>query len=191
MQAQLTQLLRRHAAGEAGAFDELVPLVYDELRRLARSQRRRAGARPRSLNTTALAHEAYLRLVQFDGKYRHRGEFFAVAAVAMRQLLVDEARRVHRKKRGGSSRPITLEGQDVPVEDQVELVLAVDEALDRLKQLSLRLHSVTELRFFLGLTEAETASALGISERTVRRDWIKARAWLEVELGRGSINRPA
>lgn len=191
MEDPLTQLLERHAAGDPEAFAELVPLVYDELRRLARSQRRRAAGGTPALETTALAHEAYLRLVRFDGSYEHRGQFFAVAAVAMRQLLVDEARRRGRAKRGGGVHHLSLDGQDIPVDEQHELVLAVDEALDQLEELSPRLRSVVELRFFLGLSEPETSRVLEISERTVRRDWIKARAWLEVELGRGRLTRPA
>jgi len=182
MELTVTDLLRRHAQGDPAAFDELLPLVYEELRRLARSQRRRAAAGPATLDTTALAHEAYLRFANSDGTFAHRGHFFAVAAAAMRQLLVDEARRQGRAKRGGGVRPATLEGQDRAIEGQADLVLAVDQALARLARLSPRLRSVVELRFFLGLTETESAEALGVTERTVRRDWTKARAWLELEL---------
>ncbi|MDA8018080.1 MAG: ECF-type sigma factor [Thermoanaerobaculia bacterium] len=179
----MTQLLERHAGGDAAAFDELVPIVYDELRKLARSQRRRSGGNRAPLDTTVLAHEAYLRLARSDGTYRHRGHFFAVAAVAMRQLLVDEARRHGRVKRGAGARRVGLDGLDIPVSEQYELVIAIDEALERLEELDPRLRSVVEMRYILGLSEPETAKALDISERTVRRAWVKARAWLEVELG--------
>lgn len=191
MKGRLTQLLASHAGGDPAAFDQLVPLVYDELRKLARSQRRRAGKEGLALDTTALAHEAYLRLARASGGYEHRGHFFAVAAVAMRQLLVSEARRRGRAKRGGGQQPETLDGQDVAIAEQFDLIVAVDQALGRLEKLSPRLRSVVEMRFFLGLSEHETAEALAVSGRTVRRDWLKAKAWLEVELGRSTLNRPA
>ncbi|MEO8195626.1 MAG: ECF-type sigma factor [Thermoanaerobaculia bacterium] len=180
---EITRLLGRHAAGDAGALDELLPIVYDELRKLARSQRRRLGGGSATLDTTALAHEAYLRLAKSDGEYAHRGHFYAVMAAAMRQLLVDEARRRSRQKRGGGERVLTLGDHDLAVDAQIETILVVDTALDRLAAIAPRLRSVVECRFYLGLDELETAAALGVTDRTVRRDWIKARAWLEVELG--------
>lgn len=182
----ITQLLQRHADGDARALDQLLPLVYTELRQLARSQRRRVADDNATLNTTALAHEAYLRLARSDGQYAHRGQFFAVMAVAMRQLLVDDARRRRRAKRGGGAAVVELADHDRAVEQQTDLILAVDEALGRLEQLSPRLRAVVECRFYLGLDEQETARALEVTDRTVRRDWTKARAWLQVELGRGS-----
>ncbi|MEM9557870.1 MAG: ECF-type sigma factor [Acidobacteriota bacterium] len=196
MQSRITQLLERHAGGDPDAFDELMPLVYDELRRLARAQRRRsgggaAGSGGSTLDTTALAHEAYLRLAGAEGGFEHRGHFFAVAAVAMRRLLVNEARRRRRLKRGGDARPVTLAAEHLVASEQYELVLAVDEALDRLERFAPRLRAVVELRFILGLSEVETSQALAVSDRTVRRDWIKARAWLEVELGEAALSRSA
>lgn len=187
----ITQLLQRHADGDARALDQLLPLVYTELRQLARLQRRRVADGEGTLNTTALAHEAYLRLVKSDGQYAHRGQFFAVMAVAMRQLLVDDARRRRRVKRGGGAAIVELGDHDLAVEPQTELILAVDEALGRLDQLNPRLRAVVECRFFLGLDEQETAHALEVTDRTVRRDWTKARAWLQVELGRGPTASPA
>jgi RNA polymerase sigma factor (TIGR02999 family) len=183
MDHHVTELLRRHGQGDPDALDEVLPLVYQELRRLARSQRRRFGAGPAALDTTALVHEAYLRFVGSEGSFEHRRHFFAVAATAMRQLLVDEAKRRGRVKRGGGARALTLDSRGLPpVHEQAELVLAVDEALTRLERVSPRLRSVVELRFFLGLSEEESAATLGVTDRTVRRDWIKARAWLQLAL---------
>jgi RNA polymerase sigma factor (TIGR02999 family) len=180
--AGITALLARHADGDGEALQELLPIVYEELRRLARSQRRRMRGDSATLDTTALVHEAYLRFARSDGTFEHRGHFFAVAAAAMRQLIVDEARHRRRAKRGGGERPLTLDDHDLAIDERADLVLAVDEALGRLERLSPRLRAVVELRFFLGLSEEESAEALGVTDRTVRRDWIKARAWLQVEL---------
>lgn len=181
---EITRLLARHAAGDAAALDELMPVVYGELRKLARSQRRRMGGDSSTLDTTALAHEAYLRLAKSDASFEHRGHFYAVMAAAMRQLLVDEARRRSRAKRGGGVRPAALSGDEAAAENRVETILAVDQALERLASVAPRLRSVVECRFFLGLDEIETATALGVTDRTVRRDWLKARALLGVDLGR-------
>jgi len=179
---EITELLERHAGGDGEALGELLPIVYEDLRRLARSQRRRMRGDSATLDTTALVHEAYLRFARSDGAFAHRGHFFAVAAAAMRQLIVDEARARRRSKRGGGERPLTLDDHDLPIDERTDLVLAVDEALGRLERLSPRLRAVVELRFFLGLSEEESAAALGVTDRTVRRDWTKARAWLQVEL---------
>jgi RNA polymerase sigma factor (TIGR02999 family) len=181
--ADITQLLIAHGAGEAGALDRLVPLVYDDLRRVARVQlgRHRPGD---SLNTTGLVHDAYMRLVdQSQATYRDRGHFFAVCAIAMRQIIVDYARRRGRLKRGGDRVHVTLDEAIAPGVDDGEHVLAVNEALKKLALHDARLARVVECRFFAGLNEQETAEALGISVRTAQREWFKARAWLRAELG--------
>lgn len=188
--SSVTNLLRRHERGEPEAFDRLVDLLYEPLRRLAHGQRLRRGALgslESHLNTTALVHEAYLKLA--DPKrsaWRDRGHFLAAAAQAMRHLLVDAARRHLAQKRGGGLRPETLP-QDLVFEDQhAAQVLAVHEALESLDDLGERLRTVVECRFFGGLTEEETAEALGVSARTVRRDWLRARGWLRRRLGEGT-----
>lgn len=184
----VTDQLARAAAGDRAALDGALPLVYDELRRLARRQLR--GEDPgHTLNTGALVHEAYLRLVdQTRGEWRDRAHFFAVAATAMRRVLVDHARRHHAAKRGAAARPVGLEAVDAlggagapdgPAGDaHAELLVDLDAALARLAALDARQARVVECRFFAGLTEEETAAALGIGLRTAKRDWAKARSWL-------------
>lgn len=181
-------LLGRLAAGDREALDLLLPRVYDELHRLAHAQRRR-GPADTTLDTTALVHEAYLRLTRAEAPaYLDRGHFMAVAARAMRQLLVDEARHHVRQKRGGGQIlvPLGAFGPDGPaiadLTRDADLVLALDQALDRLEAIAPRLRQVVEHRFFAGLSEEETASSLAITERTVRRDWVKAKALLHREL---------
>lgn len=180
---RVRDLLERLRSGDRAALDALLPLVYDELRRIARGQRQRLGS-SLTVNTTALVHEAYLKLVKDRARnYSDRSHFFAVAATAMRQLLIDEAKRHAAKKRGSGRRPISLDSVDVGIEGQAESLLELDRALDKLGQLSPRLLRVVECRFFGGLTETETAAALAVTDRTVRRDWAKARAWLAIEMG--------
>jgi RNA polymerase sigma factor (TIGR02999 family) len=181
--ADVTQLLIAHGAGQAGALDQLVPLVYDDLRRVARGQlgRYRPGD---SLNTTGLVHDAYMRLVdQTRATYRDRGHFFAVCAMAMRQIVVDYARRRGRRKRGGDQVHVPLDEDNSPAAREAGHVLDVDDALQKLAALNPRLARVVECRFFAGLSEQETAEALGLSVRTAQREWFKARAWLRAELG--------
>lgn len=183
MTADVTQLLIAHGAGQAGALDQLVPLVYDDLRRVARVQlgRYRPGD---SLNTTGLVHDAYLRLVdQSRATYRDRGHFFAVCAIAMRQIIVDYARRRGRRKRGGEHVHVPLDEDNSPAAREAGHVLDVDDALHKLAAANPRLARVVECRFFAGLSEQETAEALGLSVRTAQREWFKARAWLRTELG--------
>ncbi|HVS15079.1 MAG TPA: ECF-type sigma factor [Thermoanaerobaculia bacterium] len=181
---QVSVLLERLHAGDRGALDELLPLVYNELRRIARGQRQRLGGRQLTVNTTALVHEAYLRLARSKVRsFTDRGHFFAVAATAMRQLLIDEAKKHSAQKRGSGVRPISLDKVEVGIEEEAESLLALDRALTRLGEMSPRLLQVVECRFFGGLTEQETAEALAVTDRTVRRDWVKARAWLAVEMG--------
>lgn len=184
MTADVTQLLIAHGAGQQDALERLVPLVYDDLRRVARAQlgRYRPGD---SLNTTGLVHDAYMRLVdQSRATYKDRGHFFAVCATAMRQIIVDYARRRGRQKRGGDQVHVPLDDANSPAASEADHILDVDEALQALAAENPRLARVVECRFFAGLNEQETAEALGVSVRTAQREWFKARAWLREELGR-------
>ncbi len=174
----VTVLLQAHAQGDPEAFDRLVGLVYHDLRRIARLQRRRL--RPGdTLDTTALVHEAYVKLVdQSSPDWSNRGHFLAVIATAMRQVLIDYARGRLRQKRGGGATPVALDGIDVAAHDEASHFVAIDEALRELGATEPRLVKVVECRFFAGYSEAETAEALGLSLRTVQRDWLRARAAL-------------
>jgi RNA polymerase sigma factor (TIGR02999 family) len=164
------------------ALDRLFPLAYAELRRLARRKLRHERADP-ALNTTTLVHEVYLRLAgQTRVGLNDRGHLLALAAQAMRRVLVDHARRHRARKRGGDRRQVSLDEGALVVEARAETLVALDEALGRLEALDARLCRVVECRFFSGLSEAETAEALGVTTRTVQRDWAKARAWLYREL---------
>lgn len=173
----VTRLLDAASRGEPDALDEVFPLVYGELQQLARKVRSgRAGA---TLNTTALVHEAYLKLVRSDDvAWAGRQHFFRVAARAMRQVLVRDATRRQTAKRGGGHADVSLDealhGGTMADDD----VLALDEALERLETLDARQAAVVEIRFFTGLTLEETAEALGVSVPTVSRDWRMARVWL-------------
>ena len=175
---EVTILLRALRDGRSDAFEQLVPLVYDELRRLAHGQLRR-HRRGQTLDTSALVHEVYLKLVDQNGlDLRDRGHFLAVAARAMRQVVVDFARTRLAAKRGGGAANVTLDEALPAFEAQAEAVLDVDRALERLRSHSERLAAVVDCRYFAGLSEDETAAALGVSLRTVQRDWLRARAWL-------------
>jgi RNA polymerase sigma factor (TIGR02999 family) len=179
----LTQLLARVREGEEGALEELMPQVYQELRSIARRQLI-GQKKDRTLNTTALVHEAFLKLAAAQSPdWNDRCHFYAVAATAMRQIVVDHARRHASQKRGGSWQRVDLEIETLQVEQQADLLLDLDRALSKLTELNQRLTRVVECRFFAGMSEIETAAALGITDRTVRRDWIKARAYLHRELG--------
>lgn len=180
----VTQLLHAYGEGDRQAFDRALPLVYDDLRRIARRQLRRGGAGPQTLNTTGLVHEAWMKLVASTGlTVEDRGHFFAIAATAMRQVVVALARKRSAAKRGGGERPLTLDEERIPLDGQAEQLLALDTALERLGERDERLARVVECRFFAGLSEEETASALGVSLRTAQRAWMRARAWLREELG--------
>lgn len=178
----ITGLLHAWRAGDRTAVDRLLPLVYDELRRIAHRQlgRERAG---HTLGTTALVHEVYLKLVdQTRAKFEDRAHFFAIAARAMRRILVDYARRHQAAKRGGAAKQVSLDDAALVADERADTLLALDEALVRLGELDERLSRVVECRFFGGLTEEETAVALSVTARTVRRDWVKAKGWLSQEL---------
>lgn len=179
----ITQLLHRHRAGDRGAFDHLVGLVYQHLRQTARRQVARGWAGS-TLDTTALVHEAYVQLAgETAVEWQDRQHFFAIAARVMRRILVDHARYRGARKRGGGQAAVDIDRVALSTNDQLELVLIVDEALTRLEAFNERLARVVECRYFAGLSEEETAQALGTSLRTVQRDWMRARAWLLEELG--------
>jgi RNA polymerase sigma-70 factor (ECF subfamily) len=182
----VTELLQAWQHGDAGALDRLLPLVYDELRRVARARLRRE--RPgHTLQATALVHEAYLRLVGAGGTTpRNRTHLFALAARLMRQILVDHARRKEARKRGGTATMITLQESVPAPEIAIVDVLALDEALTELSALDPRLSRVVELRFFAGLNIDEAAEELHVSAATVERDWTVSKAWLHQRLSSGS-----
>jgi RNA polymerase sigma factor (TIGR02999 family) len=190
--AEITQHLRRAQQGDRGALDEVFQLVYDELHRLAHSQRRRWSG-DHTLDTTALVHEAYIKLVgQPDPAWNDRGHFLAVAARAMRHLLVNYAERRRAAKRGGGASHTSLDPGAVnpdsstdfnPVSAEVaDELIALHEALERLETVNERQVQVVETRFFAGLSIEEAAKALGISPATVKRDWQVASAWLHREI---------
>jgi len=178
----ITELLQRHRGGDRSAFDALVPLIYDRLRRIARRQLARVWSLE-TLTPTSIVHEAYVQLS--DEKrvdWQSRSHFFGISARVMRQIVVDYARRRNALKRGAARAKVPVDAVDVPVENRLELVLAVDEVLAMLESFNPRLSRVVECRFFAGMTEEETAEALQVPLRTVQREWTRARAWLVKEL---------
>lgn len=176
--SEITRLLAAHREGDREALRQLVPLVYGDLRRLARRQL--AGKRSgHTLQTTGLVHEAYLKLADAErAAWNDRGHFFAVASLAMRQIIVDHARHHRAKKRGGSQPLQSLEDVEIALDEQAGSIVDLDAALAGLADLDERLPRLVECRFFAGLTAEETALALGVSKKTVDRDWKRARAWL-------------
>jgi RNA polymerase sigma factor (TIGR02999 family) len=180
----VSRLLTAWSAGEPGADERLFSTIYAELRKLASSHRR--GESPaHTLQTTALVHEAYLRLNgQREVAWKNRGHFFALASQAMRRILVDHARRRKAAKRGGALAPSPRDSIVVAVAGPIDLVV-LDVALEKLERVDPQEAKVVELRFFAGLTVPEVAAALGVSRATVERDWTAARAWLHRELSAG------
>jgi RNA polymerase sigma factor (TIGR02999 family) len=179
---EITERLRLAQQGDRAALDEVFTLVYDELHRLAQAQRRRWSG-DSTLDTTALVHEAYLKLVgQPDAGWNDRGHFLAVASRAMRHLLVNYAERRRAAKRGGGATPVSLDDFNPVSEEVADEVIALHEALERLAAVSDRQVRVVEARFYVGLSIDETAQALGISPATVKRDWQLAGAWLHREI---------
>jgi RNA polymerase sigma factor (TIGR02999 family) len=178
----ITQALVALAQGDTGAHDRLFPMVYDALRDLARRELRRE--RPdHTLSATALVHEAYLKLVQLDRiDWKGRAHFFGVCAPVMRQVLISHARARNAAKRGAGAAKVPLEDAMAVAEQRPADLLALDEALVRLAELSARQAKVVELRFFAGMSVEETAEALDLSPATVKREWTAARAWLNREL---------
>lgn len=181
---RIASLLEAARDGDAHASDELLPLLYDELRKLARA--RMARERPGdSLRPTGLVHEAYLRLIGPDGgaTWHNRGHFFAAAAEAMRRILIERARDRGRLKRGSDPRRTTLDEGAFAVEVDPEQLLDLDRALARLDEQDAEMAAVVKMRYFAGMTVEETAAALELSPRSVNRHWTAARAWLRAELG--------
>jgi RNA polymerase sigma factor (TIGR02999 family) len=179
--SHISRLLVDWAAGDAAAREQLIPIVYGELRRLAHHYMR--GERPgHTLQTTALVNEVYLRLTGLHAmRFRDRAHFFAMAATLMRRVLVDHARQRGREKRGGGVAVVSLDETTVAPQGAVDVV-ALDDALERLAAVDPQQGRVVELRFFAGLTVEETAEALGLSPATVKRDWATAKLWLYGEL---------
>ena len=181
--SNVTALLEEFALGDPGALDRLFPLIYEELRRVAHVQMyaERSG---HTLNTTALVNEAYMKLVRHPPHVQWQGRlhFFAVAARAMRQILVNHAKSRSRAKRGGDAPVIALDEEMVVSEPRADELVALDDALKRLEDMDARQSRVVELRYFGGLTIEETALVLGVSAVTVKRDWTTARAWLYREI---------
>jgi len=181
--SDVTALLVRLSNGEEAALDRLLPAVYDELRRIAHNQLRGERA-DHTLRTTELVHEAYEKLVEHNAvDWQDRQHFFAVAARAMRQVLVDHARKKTAAKRGGDAPEMPLDDVTLLQETKTEDLIALDDALNRLAAQDERAAKVVECRFFGGYTIAETADVLDVSRSTVKRDWRGARAWLNRELG--------
>ena len=179
----VTQLLVAWRQGDPRALETLLPLVYSHLRRLAHARMRAESPGLPTLQTTALVHEAFIRLVDCDQvSWQDRAHFYAICGRLMRRILVERARARRRLKRGGSHRPVVLSEDAGQVRARVEDVLAVDEALDRLSKAEPRRARVVELRYFAGLTVEETAVVTGISVETVMRDWRVAKLWLFHEL---------
>ncbi len=175
---EITDLLMAMQRGTPDAMNRLFPRVYDELRDIAHRQLRKL--RPgQTLNTTALVHEVYLKLVdQTQAGWKDRAHFFAVSALAIRQILVNYAQRQGAQKRGGGWQRLSLDEARLAPDERADVLLALDEALQQLAALDERLSRVVDYRFFGGLTEKEIAHVLGVTERTVRRDWRKAKALL-------------
>ena len=183
---EVTQLLIAWSEGDSEALDRLIPLVYQELRQLARHHMRKERVE-HTLETTALIHEAYLRLI--DAKQvqiKNRAHFFGVSARLMRQILVDAARARGYEKRGGGAQQVSLDAALTVTQKPEADLLAIDEALSALATLDLRKSQVVEMRFFGGLTEAEIATVLDVSIETVKRDWRLAKSWLRMKLDGGT-----
>jgi RNA polymerase sigma factor (TIGR02999 family) len=181
-EGDITRVLAGIHAGGRDALDQLVPVVYEELRRLAQRQMR--GERPdHTLGTTALVHEAYLKLSGLDRiRWQNRAQFLSIAAQAMRRVLINHASARHTQKRGGGREKISLDDVVLLAEGRADDLLALDAALTRLSELDERQARVVECRFFAGLSIEETADALEVAPATVKRDWAVARAWLNREL---------
>ena len=179
---EVTLLLNEIAKGNQHALDRLIPLIYDELHRLAARCMRQERA-DHTLQPTALVHEAYLKLVgQRTTNWENRTHFFAVAAQLMRRILIDHAKRHLRAKRGGAEQKVSLDEVFLFSEDKSAALLALDESLTRLGKIDPRQSQIVELRYFAGLTIEETATALDVSPKTVKRDWSVAKAWLYGDL---------
>jgi len=184
--SEITSYLKNWRDGNASALDEILPLVYDELRRIARRYRARENGE-HTFQTTEIINEAYLKLIdQSATDWQNRSHFFAVASRVMRNLLVDYARTKNYQKRGNGAEKVSLEDVALFTPEPDEKILALDEALTRLAKFDERKSKLVELRYFGGLSALETAEVLGVSEITVKREWLKAKAWLYNELSQTS-----
>ena len=182
---EITQMLADWSGGDERALERLMPLVYDELRRMAHAYMRRQPSN-HTFQTTELIHEAYLKLAKGSQDFQNRAHFFGVAATAMRHILVDYARSKQSEKRGGGRERIELSDDTAVSLDRADQLLSMDEALKTLESLDERKCKVVELRFFGGLTNEEIAKVLKVSSETVKRDWRFARNWLLRELATGA-----
>ncbi len=181
-QGDVTGLLKAYAQGDRSVFKEIFPVVYEELRRIAR-RRLRSERKDHTLGATALVHEGYLKLVRLEKvRWENRAHIFAIAAQAMRNILIDYAVKRKAQKRGAGREKLGLDEVAAIVEDRADELLALDEALKQLETFDARQSRVVECRVFAGLSIEETARPLQISEATVSRDWMAARAWLNREL---------
>jgi RNA polymerase sigma factor (TIGR02999 family) len=178
---EVTRLLQNLNAGDREAVDELVPLVYSELRKLA-AHYLKSEREGHTLQPTALVHEAFLKLVEQETAWQNRNHFFAMAANLMRRILVDYARGYKAEKRGGAAEKISLEDAFVFVKEKPAQMIALDEALEELAKIDERRAKVIELKFFGGLNHDEIAEVLGVHSNTVLRDWNLARAWLKTQM---------
>ncbi len=185
---RITQLLQAHASGDRNALNRLVPLVYDEMQRLA--HKRLLAERPgHTLCTTELVHEAYLKLLDFNRiNWNNRKHFYAIASQIMRNILVDYAVKQRAQKRGGKRKRVTLGESDAATDTNLHDILSIHQALQKLEKVDERQVRIVECRFFGGLNIEETAATLGVSEPTVYRDWKMARAWLNRELSEPEAN---
>jgi RNA polymerase sigma factor (TIGR02999 family) len=182
---QATQILAAVGAGDKHAAEELLPLVYEELRRLAAAKM--AQQPGQTLQATALVHEAWLKLAgNGDSRWKDRQHFFRAAAEAMRQILIDRARRRLRLRHGGGGQQMDLDELGIAAPEKEEVLVQLDEALSELKTASPERAEIVNLRFFAGLSEGEIAELLGISERSVQRQWSYARAWLFAHIAKNS-----
>jgi len=182
-EGEITRLLEAWQAGDSSAGDALFPLIYGELRSIARRYMGQGSGE--TLQATAVVHEAYVKLVGgSERRFADRGHFYAVASKAMRQILIDHARRRAAQKRGGDRIRVDLDEERIPIEERAAEIVMVDEALDQLEILDPRLVRIVEMRFFSGLSVEEIARSTGSSPSTVKRDWQKARAFLYRELAR-------
>ena len=173
--------MEAHRLGDTSALDQAFGIVYDELHRLARYQLR--GRRANTLNTTALVHELYIKLAQSDrSAAENRAHLLSLASRAMRQIIIDYARNRATDKRGGSAIKVPLDTNEIAVVDNAAWILEVDQALEQIRAIDERLEQVFECRYFAGLSEEESAEAMGVSVRTVQRDWRRAKAWLREAL---------
>jgi len=186
----ITKLLQEHTAGNHAVIDKLIPMVYEQMKQMAHNRLRgeRSG---HTLNTSALVHEAYLQLIDFDRiDWKNRDQFYGIASRVMRNILVDYAVKRNAQKRGGNRKRVTLRDSDVVSSQNLHDILSVHQALEKLVNFDERQVRVVECRFFGGLTIKETAAALDVSEATVNRDWKMARAWLNRELKDNTQEKP-